>query len=289
MIMVIKGTRQGVLLSKYIELWNDIREYFNLMTHTYQVLPAVTKDLKQEAHKVRHNVYCAELKYEEGNLDGTEKDGYDQHSTQMVVYSRTEKSYIGCVRLVHGQHQGSNHHMPLEHHCQNGLNQQVMSMIKSSGHKYAEVSRLAIDREYRHIGRKKSDRGLGKRPSSKSSCVLLSLYLGVFSLAKQQKIRYLFAMVEPRLLKNLHHHSIPAMQIGDGVDHRGLRVPIMIDVEDIERIIPKVMRPLYSAIHKDISKLLGTVQDDLIPTVEEYANNAYFTKKVARAQSTASN
>lgn len=287
--MVTKGIRQGLLLSKYINFWNDIREYFNLMTYAYQVLPAVTNDLKHHAHKVRHNVYCAELNYEETNLDGTEKDEYDHHSTQMVVYSRIEKSYIGCVRLVHGQHGGNNHHMPLEHHCQNGLNHQLMSMIKNSGHKYAEVSRLAIDREYRHIGRKKSDRGLGKRPSSKSSCVLLSLYLGVFSLAKQQNIRYLFAIVEPRLLKNLHHHSVPAIQIGEGVDHRGLRVPIMIDVEDIERIIPKVMRPLYSAIHRDVSKLLDTVQDDFIQNPEVYEDNAYLTKKVASSHSVSSN
>lgn len=255
------------------------------MTHGYQVLPAVTAELQHHAHKVRHNVYCAELNYEDHNPDGVEKDQYDHHSTQMVVYSRTNKSYIGCVRLVHGEHAGNHYHMPFEHHCKNGLNRQLMSIIKSSGHKYAEVSRLAIDRNYRHIGRHKSKAGLTKKYGNRnSSCALVSLYLGVIATAKQQGIRYLFAIVEPRLLKNLERHSVPAVQIGEGLDHRGLRLPIMIDLHEVENIIPKLMRPLYSAIHRDVSKMLAMVENETA-VEKKFAEDLHYPEPLIHAQS----
>lgn len=278
---------QGPLLSRYLGYLNDVKQYFNLMTHGYQVLPAVTQNLQHEAHKVRHNVYCAELKYEDSNPDGMEKDQYDDHSSQLVVYSRTNKSYIGCVRLVHGLHEGNQYHLPFEHHCKSGLNSALMTKIKNSGQKYAEVSRLAVDRNYRHLGRSKSDHRLGKKyGNANSSCALFSLYLGIVAMARQQNIEYLFGIVEPRLLKNLHRHSVPAVQIGDGFDHRGLRVPIMINVKEVEKVIPKLMRPLYSAIHRDVSKMLAMVENETA-VEKEFAEDLYYPEPLIHAQSVA--
>ena len=251
--------RKGGSLTKYMVYWNAIKEFLNLMTHFYKVMPAVNHSLETEAFKIRHKVYCSELQYEAQNADSMEKDEFDHHSTQMVVYSKADKSYIGCVRMVHGRHNGITHSLPFEHHCAEKLNKRIIDMVKQSGHKYAEVSRLAIDREFRHIGRKNVAKSLGGQ--QKSSFVLLSLYLGLQAMARQQNVRYLFAIVEPRLLKNLHRHSVPAIQIGEGVDHRGLRVPILIDVEDIEKIIPSIMRPLYNVIHKDVSSLMAPLNE----------------------------
>jgi N-acyl amino acid synthase of PEP-CTERM/exosortase system len=268
-----------VQLSQYLTYWNNIKEFINLMTHSYQVMPAISSDLEKEAYKVRHKVYCTELNYEESNPEGLESDDFDHHSTQMVVYSRADKAYIGCLRLVHGHKNGQYHTLPFEHHCKDELDHKIINMIKQSGHKYAEVSRLAIDREFRHIGKKNGNKTLGKK--SKSSFVLLSLYLGLQALARQQNVRYLFAIVEPRLLNNLHRHSIPAIKIGNGINHRGIRIPILIDVEDIERIIPSIMRPLYGTIHKDISRLLAPISIKSDEDLSELTNidlEAYLAK-----------
>lgn len=251
------GVKEG-LLSQYLVYWNHVKEAFNLMTHAYQVMPAVTPDLKAEAFRVRHKVYCAELNYEAENTSGMEEDEFDHHSTQMVLYSRAHKSYIGCVRLVHGRHEGGHHELPFEHHCRGRVNNKIFAMVKESGHHYAEVSRLAIEKNFRHVGRDKTNQALGGQ--TKSSFALLSLYLGLHAMARQQGVRYLFAIVEPRLLRNLHRHNVPAIQIGQGVDHRGLRVPVLIDVEDIEKIIPSAIRPIYGALCHDVSKLLRPVE-----------------------------
>lgn len=247
------------LLSQYLSYWDNFKDFFGLISHSYRVMPAVTEELKLEAFKVRHKVYCAELGYEKNNFHGVETDNFDSHSTQMVVYSRAVKAYVGCLRLVHGRHNDVLHNLPMELHCAGKLDQKIIDMVKQSGHRYAEVSRLAIDKNFRHIGRKDVTKALGKE--KKSSFVLISLYLGLQALARQQNVRYLLAIVEPRLLKNLHRHEIPAFQIGEAIEHRGLRVPILIDTEDIENIIPSVVRPLYNLIHRDISSLLEPITE----------------------------
>ncbi|MDY0028738.1 MAG: PEP-CTERM/exosortase system-associated acyltransferase [Pseudobdellovibrionaceae bacterium] len=233
--------------------WDNIKETFNLMTHAYRVLPAESEQMKREAFKIRHKVYCSELKYEDTRETGMEEDEFDSHSSHMVLYSRSHKSYIGCARLVHGRHNGVAKALPFEHHCENQIDHKILNSIKNSGHGYAEVSRLAIEKSFRNMGQKKERKSLS-RQKNYNAFALISLYLGVQAMAKQQGIRYLFAIVEPRLLRNLHHHNVPAIQIGKGVDHRGLRVPIMIDVEDIERIIPSALKTVYSNIKRDIKE-----------------------------------
>ncbi len=207
--------------------------------------------MKREAFKIRHKVYCSEFKYEDTRDTEMEEDEFDNHSSHMVVYSRSHKSYIGCARLVHGRHEGVSKELPFEHHCANQIDHKILNSIKNSGHEYAEVSRLTIEKNFRNMGQKKGKKSLS-RQKNYNAFALITLYLGVQAMARQQGIRYLFAIVEPRLLKNLHHHNVPAIQIGKGVDHRGLRVPIMIDVEDIERIIPSALKPVYNNIKRDV-------------------------------------
>lgn len=253
-----KAIKKGIVPS-YVTYWNNLKEFYNLVTHSYQVIPAVTKDIQAEAFKLRHKVYCSELNYEATRDTQEEQDEYDHHSTQMVVYSRAHKAYVGCVRLVHGRHEGAIKDLPFEHHCKGRINHKILNMVKESGHKYAEVSRLAVEKDFRHCGRDKAKQAMKGQP--KSSFALLSLYLGIQAISRQQNVRYLFAIVEPRLLKNMHRHNIPAIQIGEGVDHRGLRVPILIDVEDIERTILTALKPVYNAVRKDVAKYIQPSDD----------------------------
>ncbi len=238
-----------------LNYWENIKETFNLMTYAYKVVAADNEDLQKEAFKIRHKVYCSELKYEESRDTGLEEDEFDSYSTHMVIYSRSHKSYVGCARLVHGRHNGVMRSMPFEHHCGDQIDHKILNSIKNSGHEYAEVSRLAIEKNFRASKASKDKNARLARKKSNNAFALLSLYLGIQAAAKQQGIRYLFAIVEPRLLNHLHNHNVPAIQIGKGVDHRGLRVPIMIDVEDIERIIPSALKPMYNAIRRDIKSL----------------------------------
>lgn len=255
---------EGAILSYLRNLSYKINEAWHLLTHSYRVVPAVSHELAHEAYKIRHKVYCSELNFEEINHQEIERDQYDDHSSQLVVFHKREKAYVGCARLVHGYHDGAHFPLPFEHHCHGRLDETIIQKIKESGEKYAEISRLAIDREFRHKGHSKKfglpqeskAKSLAVR-SAKSASILLSLYLGLQALSKEQGVRYVFAIVEPRLLKNFHKHGIPAVQVGQGIDHRGLRVPIVIDIHEFETCMPLAFRRLYKNIRKDVGKFLS--------------------------------
>lgn len=257
-------TSEGTILSRLKSLASQTREVWSLLTHSYKVVPAVSAQLAREAHTIRHRVYCSELNFEQINHQEIEADDYDHHASQLLVYHKKAKAYVGCARLVHGFHEGVHFKLPFEHHCHGRLDEEVINKIKESGERYAEISRLAIDKDFRHRGHS-SKLGLPQEfklkslavRSAGSASILLSLYLGLQALSKEQKVRYVFAIVEPRLLKNFHKHGIPAVQVGQGVDHRGLRVPIVIDVHEFETCMPMPFRRLYRAIQRDVAKFLS--------------------------------
>lgn len=286
--MARKGLKEGFLFL-CANYWNNIKETFNLITHAYRILPAESEEMKREAYRIRHKIYCSEFKYENTRETEMEEDEFDSHSSHMVVYSRSHKSYIGCARLVHGRHEGIARILPFEHYCASQIDHKILNAIKHSGHAYAEVSRLAIEKNFRNMGQKKRKKSLS-RQKNYNAFALITLYLGVQAMAKQHGIRYLFAIVEPRLLKNLHHHNVPAIQIGKGVDHRGLRVPIMIDVEDIEQIIPSALKPVYNNIKRDVKGMkpanIGTITDSAetfdIPGLYPAAEQESLKEKMAQ-------
>lgn len=224
-------------------LWHlatPLREIYSLLTGGYKVYSAVTPEEELIAYRIRHEVYCEELNYEPLSFAGFEKDPFDENATQVILYSKKDGRHIGCTRFIHGDR--LHPELPFEKLCGETLDQTILKQVKSSGDKYAEISRLAVVSDHR--------RGVAK----KSSVALWMLYLGILALARHHGIKYLFALVQPRLFRVLQIRGIPIRQIGKGVDHRGLRVPVIVDMERIEPVVPILCRPVYAAIKKDIEK-----------------------------------
>lgn len=235
------------LINKYVNIYQASKEAAALLTNQYQVVPATTPLLEETGHRIRYDVYCRELGYEEGDASHREADCYDSHAAQLLLFDRSAQQYIGCVRLVHGRQHGQSYMLPFEEICGDKLDQRIVRMVKESGEPYLEVSRLTIDRPFRN----KSNVDIaeqGEKKSRVAPSALITLYLGVQAYAQTHHAKYLFALVERKLLRGLHRLSIPAFQIGESVEHRGGRVPVMIEVKDIEAVIPRLLRPKYNAI-----------------------------------------
>jgi N-acyl amino acid synthase of PEP-CTERM/exosortase system len=66
----------------------------------WELVPAVTAELREEAYRIRHNVYCAELGFEPANAEGRERDEYDEHSRHLLIRCLWTGAWAGCVRLV---------------------------------------------------------------------------------------------------------------------------------------------------------------------------------------------
>src|SRR6185295_2556773 len=67
---------------------------------SFEVVPAVSAALRDEAFRIRHQVYCEELGFEPSRPDGREADEYDAQSLHCLIRSRRSDEFVGCTRLI---------------------------------------------------------------------------------------------------------------------------------------------------------------------------------------------
>ena len=75
----------------------------NIAEHFTQFLKpqyASTDVLRDEVFKIRHNVYCEELAFENQKDDGMEMDEFDPHSIFALIKHKPTNNYTSCVRIV---------------------------------------------------------------------------------------------------------------------------------------------------------------------------------------------
>jgi N-acyl-L-homoserine lactone synthetase len=98
------------------------------------------KELK-EIYKLRYKIYCEEWGYEkpENHPDRMETDIYDKNALHLAVKDERQK-LVGTLRLILNSPEG----FPLEKYCSLNINKDE---IPREG--IAEISRLAISKEYR--------------------------------------------------------------------------------------------------------------------------------------------
>src|SRR5579875_3363122 len=68
----------------------------------FSTVLADSPGLLEAAHAMRFQVYCLERQFEnaEEHPDGLEKDEYDSHAVQGVLFHRPTGAAIGSVRLI---------------------------------------------------------------------------------------------------------------------------------------------------------------------------------------------
>lgn len=62
-----------MFLFELMNLGEGFKKYF-------EIAPALTDELRDHVYRIRHEVYCAELKYEPVRADKRERDDYDAHA-----------------------------------------------------------------------------------------------------------------------------------------------------------------------------------------------------------------
>lgn len=225
-----------------------VQHITQLATHRFVAVPAITPDLYEKCGEIRYDVFAKEKHWEKANLMGVELNGSDNYSEAILVKDRQSQDYVGTIRLVYGQHQGQDKELPMEElFSQDSDVRRLIQSYRDQGIPICEVSRLAVLRGVRNQGKV---RGL--------SAASTALYAAKIALEKKRGIKTAFAIVEPGLLKCFTRLNLPIKQIGEGVEHHGKRVPIMMDVDALERKIPFVFRFIYKAIRNDLEKVFAT-------------------------------
>lgn len=225
----------------------------------FELLPALDEKSRNQVYTIRHEVYCEELGYEPVHEDRHEHDQYDRHSLHCLMRTTDDtETLAGCTRLVLTNPENPAEPLPFEEICQGHLNGGGLRPDQFPRQHIAEVSRLAIRYMFRRRRGEKHDplpvhkRDFGETTTPRFPFIPVGLYLGTVAIAELQGIEKLFVLTEPRLAEHFAKLGVDIVRIGEPVQHRGLRIPSVMDVEGIIKGIRPFLRPMWELIREEV-------------------------------------
>jgi N-acyl amino acid synthase of PEP-CTERM/exosortase system len=120
------------------------------------------------------------------------------------------------------------------------------------------VSRLAVRARYRRRRADRVDRvpiheeDFGSVVHPRFPYIPIGLYLGAIALAARSGIETLFVLTEPRLASHFSKLGVEVTQIGAPIEHRGTRIPSMMDVQGIIKGMRFLVKPMWRVIREEI-------------------------------------
>ena len=246
---------------KITHLGTAFKQYF-------EIVPAFTEALKHEAYRIRHSVYCEDLKYEPLRQDQLESDEYDVHAQHLLIRNIQQDMFTGCLRVIIPPTDDPGWLLPFEKTCVNSLNRLIIDPAKLPRKQIAEVSRLAVISSFRRRkGEANSPINLTEKdfdpsPTPRFPYIPLGLYYGAVELARLHNIKLLFLLTEERLANHFSKLGIKIEFIGAPTKHRGVRFPSMVNVSETVLNLRPIIRPLYQTIAQDIKAGMSGTTDN---------------------------
>lgn len=240
---------------------NYVVEFFN----TSKQVGRITA---KRSFSLRHKVYCDEFGFEEVTKEQQEFDLYDKNSVGCVISTKVKKQKtdtlldrattyitpfddpaIAGVRVVHAD-AGSDlpcleaikHHYPEEYI-------KIKEALK--GLNYAEISRLLILNDHRNKTLFKIQGAIN------GNYLLFSVFAASYVLSRNYDCAIF--MCERKMMFFFKKIGIPFTQLmKKGIEHRGTRYPIKLDMKELEEVIANAdtpaMKTIASLVHLLIEK-----------------------------------
>ncbi len=168
----------------------------------------------QEAYRIRHEVYCVDREFLEGQ-DGIETDSYDAHSNHAIIRWRRSGEAIGTVRLVLPMGSPGDN-FPVEHACDPSLMRRLPRI------RIGEVSRFALPKQQAAQVREVS-------PTT-ASLLRLALLQGALSLSAEAGHTHWLAVMQPTLLRLLSSDGLHFEPLGPMISYHGRRQPVVANL-----------------------------------------------------------
>ncbi len=217
---------------------DNIIDHFNKY---FEMIPAISDDLKNEVYRLRYQVYCIDNKYLnfEDYPDDLEFDDYDQHSVHFLIRRRSQGTFMATTRLILPDPRILEKPFPVEAYSRIDNVDLVKTIPK---HNLAELSRFCVSKEFR---RRKNEQHLlttndadsessftfeEKRCSSHLTLALLACAI---KMSYENNIQYWYAIMESSLERVFSRLGIHFVGIGPLVDYHGIRRPSVIKVDDL--------------------------------------------------------
>ncbi|MGH8580236.1 MAG: PEP-CTERM/exosortase system-associated acyltransferase [Gammaproteobacteria bacterium] len=224
---------------------NELIQAFNTY---FEVRHATNPDLREQALKLRYDVYVREMQWESGS-GGVETDQYDRRSVHGLLYHRPTGALAGTARLVLQDAHCLDALFPAEGFIDESLRLGIADP-KIARPRVAEFSRFTLARSFRSrtgeaanpygaaIGSGPSEPVQQSRdPSHRGDGVafpfrqerramlhpLLGLFVWVIRASAHHELAYLYALMEPALDRVFKRFGLCFDRISPPVQHHGVR------------------------------------------------------------------
>jgi N-acyl amino acid synthase of PEP-CTERM/exosortase system len=242
--------------SSFMEKTDSTKDIGAGFRQYFEIVPAVTDAWRDDVYSIRHEVYCEQLKYEPERADKRESDQYDAQSQHVLLRSCTaEKRLVGCGRVIFTRPDDPSAKLPFEITCDKVLDRSIVDPSKLPRETIAEVSRLAVSGMYRRRKGEQNESIPLNSEEARFPYIPMSLFLGTIAVGDRLGIEKLFLFTEKRLLEHFIKIGFVIKPIGDPIEHRGLRVPSMIDVKPLIQEMRSLIRPLYREIVLELDRV----------------------------------
>ncbi len=228
----------------------------------FSLIPADSENVQNEVFRLRHQIFCEEFRLFEPRPDGMERDDFDRHSLFLLLRSARTAEAVGCVRVVLTDPLSPYSLLPFEKACGSMLERIILDPARLPRNSIGEVSRLGVAAKFRRRkGEQKSpaplaDEALKLDPVTPNPrqfpYILVSLYLGSIALAEYSSINTLFTFTELRLVTHFARLGVPIRPINSPIDHKGIRLPCVLDVRETIDSFSPFVRGVYSEIRRQI-------------------------------------
>lgn len=250
------GADKGGEVSDEMSSSRNLGESFN---EYFELLPALDEATRNEVYRIRHEVYCRDLGWEALREDGMETDEFDASAVHCLLRHRHTGEPVGCTRLIMADEAHPEALLPVEASCADVLDRRIIDPAQLPRRTVAEVSRLAVMRNFRQrkgesqTAASVSDNDFESRgQQARFPYIPVSLYFGAAAIARRLGREHVLVLTEPRLAAHFARLGVHIQTIGGSIEHRGTRVPSLFLTSQFAPGLRPLIRTLYDAIERDV-------------------------------------
>lgn len=232
----------------------------------FEVFLADTPESKQIHYNLRYQVYCEEMGFEDKSQfpEQMEFDDWDDQAVHFLVRHRVSGHWLGGLRLVFNNGIA----FPFEH-----LTQPYQQISSRERHGAVEMSRLCVIKEARRFSSKRfAPYGLPEAEEvvedtdkiksiynfrNQSRSVMWGLIRAAVVYSAEKQLDYWYFIVAPALAGFIRREGFAMRQIGEPCEHRGLRTPYQLTVDNI------LANPLWLTDYKQHFGLYSELERDV--------------------------
>lgn len=233
----------------------------------FRIRFASTKELQQEAYKIRYSVYADELGWEPSNDEKIETDECDDYAYHCLLEHRRTGTFAGCIRLIIPPSENPQYQLPFEQHCMDSLKREVLDTNTLPRGGFGEISRLAVLASFRRREQEKNkpyilsnvdpETMYSEEERRNFPNIAIGLYLGGLALAAMCNHIGIMVMMETRLNRRLQRFGLPFDQIGEETNYHGRRAMFYLRKENFYCDLNEHMRELYDVIEKELKSQIS--------------------------------